>query len=239
MQKQGIIRSWNADRGFGFIDSGDSNNVFVHVRDIAHGLQPVEGLKVVYEEIQVGGKGPRATAVRAIGAKTANTANAAPTASAQNRNASAARTVDRAPRRDTRVRPSAKPSGGATGGTLAMVLMIGWLGLLGFGVWTRQFPGWLAISLVLLNLVTFVVYWVDKNAAQNGAWRVPEKNLHLLALLGGWPAAWWAQQWLRHKSSKHEFRVKYWATVIGNCAVLAAIVWLPGLDQKLPALFRG
>ena len=37
--------------------------------------------------------------------------------------------------------------------------------------------------------------------------------LHLLALLGGWPAAWLAQQNMRHKSSKTAFRAIYWATI--------------------------
>jgi len=67
---------------------------------------------------------------------------------------------------------------------------------------------------------------MDKGAAQSGRWRTPEKHLHLLSLAGGWPSAWCAQQWLRHKSSKQEFRTVYWATVVLHCAALAA--WVGG-----------
>lgn len=37
MLKQGTIRHWDAERGFGFIDSRDSRDVFFHVRDLAKG----------------------------------------------------------------------------------------------------------------------------------------------------------------------------------------------------------
>jgi uncharacterized membrane protein YsdA (DUF1294 family) len=37
-----------------------------------------------------------------------------------------------------------------------------------------------------------------------------------LALAGGWPGALLAQQVLRHKSTKREFRQVFWATVLLN-----------------------
>ena len=79
---------------------------------------------------------------------------------------------------------------------------------------------------LLLNLATFWLYWHDKNAAQRQAWRVPEDTLHLLALAGGWPAAWWAQQLLRHKSSKQSFRTAYAASVVSHLVLLAALAVL-------------
>lgn len=85
----------------------------------------------------------------------------------------------------------------------------------------------LAIAL-LLNLITFFVYWTDKYAAQKGRWRTAENTLHLLGLLGGWPGAWFAQHVLRHKSSKESFRTTYWTTVVLHCMVLAGwLFWSP------------
>ncbi|WCM90742.1 DUF1294 domain-containing protein [Acidovorax sp. NCPPB 3576] len=104
--------------------------------------------------------------------------------------------------------------------------MAAWLALVAWGAWTHRLSlGWL-VALVGVNLVTFAVYASDKAAARSGGWRTSEQRLHLLALLGGWPAAWWAQQWLRHKSSKASFRAVYWVTVVANCAGLAAaLLW--------------
>ncbi len=73
-----------------------------------------------------------------------------------------------------------------------------------------------------LSLVTFLIYFKDKSAAQKGRWRTPEATLHLLALIGGWPGALIAQRMFRHKTRKTSFQVVFWITVILNVAVL---VW--------------
>jgi uncharacterized membrane protein YsdA (DUF1294 family) len=48
---------------------------------------------------------------------------------------------------------------------------------------------WVLLFIAVLNLLTFVVYYLDKNAAIRGSQRTPENTLHLLAVLGGWPGA--------------------------------------------------
>lgn len=72
-----------------------------------------------------------------------------------------------------------------------------------------------------MSLITYAVYARDKTAARRGRRRAPERTLHLLALLGGWPGALLAQRRLRHKSSKTGFLAVYWLTVLLNCALLA------------------
>jgi len=75
-----------------------------------------------------------------------------------------------------------------------------------------------------LSVVTFVVYALDKSAAKQGRWRTSENTLHLLALAGGWPGAFFAQNSLRHKSSKSEFKFVFWLTVIINLVVLVFLL---------------
>lgn len=91
-----------------------------------------------------------------------------------------------------------------------------------------------------LSLVTFLVYARDKAAARRQDRRTPEKTLHLLALLGGWPGAWCAQQWLRHKSSKAFFRRVFWLTLLINSAVPAYLLSPYGADalESMHALTR-
>ena len=92
---------------------------------------------------------------------------------------------------------------------------------------TAYFLGHIPQKLVLVYLgasvITFLAYAFDKSKAQRGAWRTPESTLHMFALIGGWPGAAIAQQLLRHKSQKKEFRVGFWFTVLVNSA---ALVWL-------------
>ena len=43
----------------------------------------------------------------------------------------------------------------------------------------------LLVWLAGVNVVTFILYGVDKSRAKKGRWRIPEKTLLLLPLLGG------------------------------------------------------
>ena len=47
-----------------------------------------------------------------------------------------------------------------------------------------------------------------------GERRIPEQTLHLLEILGGWPAAFLAQRVLRHKSSKVSYQIAFWLIVL-------------------------
>ncbi|MBA6232192.1 MULTISPECIES: DUF1294 domain-containing protein [unclassified Colwellia] len=85
------------------------------------------------------------------------------------------------------------------------------------------FPEKLLYVYIGLSILTYLAYAFDKSKAQRGAWRTQESTLHFLSLAGGWPGAALAQQFLRHKSSKREFRNVYWITAIINMGVL---IWL-------------
>jgi uncharacterized membrane protein YsdA (DUF1294 family) len=81
------------------------------------------------------------------------------------------------------------------------------------------------LAVVVLSFASFVMYGWDKRQAQNGGWRVPEKNLHLLSLLGGWPGAFLGQRQFRHKTQKQSFQFTYWFTVIAHVGVVVGIVF--------------
>jgi len=75
-----------------------------------------------------------------------------------------------------------------------------------------------------MSVLTFAFYAMDKAAAQRGGQRTPESTLHTLALVGGWPGALYAQQFLRHKSSKESFRVVFWFMLVLNVAGFGYLV---------------
>ena len=226
MQKQGTVIRWDATRAFGFIRSPDTSaDVFFHVRDYRGSAAPREGLAVVYEEIHVGGKGPRAMAVQPM-AQQGAAPQPRPSAKSPPQRARH-EPAQRAPKPQTqRHRRPADASGPPTPAGPALVPMLGWVVLLAWGFWAGQLRWWVLGAALAVNLLTFLVYAIDKSAAQNGQWRTKESHLHLLGLAGGWPGAWFAQQWLRHKSRKVEFRTVYWATVVLHCAALGA--WVGG-----------
>ena len=97
------------------------------------------------------------------------------------------------------------------------------LSVVGVSVLAAGMPVEVLYLYLAASIITFIIYAKDKSAARQRRWRTKENKLHLLALIGGWPGALVAQQTLRHKSQKTEFRVVFWVTVVLNCGVY---VWL-------------
>jgi uncharacterized membrane protein YsdA (DUF1294 family)/cold shock CspA family protein len=214
MKKQGTVVRWDDARGFGFIRSAASSaEVFFHVRDFRGADGPRQGLSVTFEEIHVGGKGPRGMAVRPAGD------TATPAAGSRSR--------ARATGRSHTHRGDSPPG---TGAIIALPLMATHSAAMVWTVWTHLLPWWVLPAGALVNLLTFYAYWQDKYAASKGNWRIRESTLHGWSLAGGWPGAWFAQQVLRHKSRKQPFRATYWATVVLHCSALGGwIYWVKGM----------
>ena len=72
----------------------------------------------------------------------------------------------------------------------------------------------LYIYLAIVNVIAFVLYGADKYKAKKGAWRIPEKTLLGIAVIGGSVGALAGMNFFRHKT-------KHWYFKYGLPAVLA------------------
>ncbi|MES2939083.1 MAG: cold shock and DUF1294 domain-containing protein [Pseudomonadota bacterium] len=207
MRRDGKVIRWDADKGFGFIRcAGQGADVFFHIRDFrsGDGKAPTVDLDVSFEEIHVGGKGPRAMAVRPRAEESAARPRPVAQRSAPARRAHAA----------------ASP----VNATFILLLTAAYYVLVGAAVWHGRLPWWVLPASLGLNALSFLAYWRDKRAARRRQWRTQEQTLHLLSLAGGWAGAWYAQQALRHKSSKQSFRTVYWMMVVAHWIALGAVL---------------
>ena len=84
--------------------------------------------------------------------------------------------------------------------------------------------------MLVLSIASFILYGFDKRRAQINGNRVPEKTLHLLAALGGWPGALAGQRFFRHKTQKLRFRVVFWLCIAINILVIGLAVYLHQLS---------
>ena len=226
MRKKGTVLRWDSQRAFGFIRSPEIDaDIFFHLRDYGENKHPVAGLEVTFDEIHVGGKGPRALKV-----EPARNTIAQAKALAEDPMAVILPRGNVADRSE----PPHKTQRELRLFWASMGLMGFWALLWLIGIGLGRFAALPVItSLLMLNLATFYLYFRDKQAAQDGEWRVSENQLHGLALLGGWPGAWFGQQILRHKSSKVSFRIAYWGTVALNViGLLAWLIW-PAIQTRL------
>lgn len=195
MRIQGTLKSWNDERGFGFIEPiGGGQEIFVHIKSFPAGTgRPTAGQSLNFEVRQ----GPD-------GKKRAHDVQYPV-------RARATRPVAK-PRRDT-------PAPWSAARVLALVA------LPALCVYAAIFWGmrlWVPAAYAGLSLLTFFAYAFDKSAAIAGRWRTPENTLHTLGLIGGWPGALLAQQLLRHKSSKPSFIATFWITVALNLGAFVA-----------------
>jgi uncharacterized membrane protein YsdA (DUF1294 family) len=78
------------------------------------------------------------------------------------------------------------------------------------------------LYLLAVNLLTFGAFWLDKRRARQRLWRIPESKLLLLAVIGGWPGAKFAQRRFRHKTQKQPF-----AMILNVIGIIwaGAIIW--------------
>lgn len=78
---------------------------------------------------------------------------------------------------------------------------------------------------VSITALTFIAYGYDKSAARAGKWRIRERTLHALTLIGGTFGAFLGQKIFRHKTRKTSFRIVFWITGWLQM-VLAYVFWV-------------
>ncbi|QXZ08939.1 cold shock and DUF1294 domain-containing protein [Comamonas sp. Y33R10-2] len=223
----GALSQWNDERGFGWIDAdGGGERLFVHIsafepRPSAE-QRPKPGLRVEFAVGMDKGK-KRALKVNWRSASYAGPrSQAAPPSNSWN-NGSNARNGSSQSAQRVGGREARQPQGKQTFSGFGYGALLTWLIVMVAAAILWGVPRLIWLAYAGLSVLTFMAYWQDKWAAQKGQWRTPEKTLQLMALVGGWPGAVLAQQWLRHKSSKTSFQQEFWLMVLIN---VAAVLWL-------------
>ena len=61
--------------------------------------------------------------------------------------------------------------------------------------------------LIVINIITFFVYGIDKWKAKRSRWRIPESVLILLAVVGGSIGAWLGMKVWHHKTMHKKFTI--------------------------------
>jgi uncharacterized membrane protein YsdA (DUF1294 family) len=74
-----------------------------------------------------------------------------------------------------------------------------------------------------INLIAYGLFGFDKQAAEQGRSRVPEKTLLLISAIGGSFGAVFAQKKFRHKTKKQPFKT-YLILIIGAQIAVVSIL---------------
>ena len=79
----------------------------------------------------------------------------------------------------------------------------------------------LEIYLLIINMVAFAAYGIDKQRAIRKEWRISEKSLLLLAALGGALGALFGMHLFHHKTKQLKFNI-----LVPACLILwVVLLW--------------
>jgi uncharacterized membrane protein YsdA (DUF1294 family)/cold shock CspA family protein len=200
LELSGSIKQWNDEKGFGFIKSDNTVDVFFHISALRGDCRPQVGDKVFYLQKKDAQGRLVAEHVRHVEL-----------------------TID-VP--NIRRRPSTTQSNGVhiaettlQNVWLKFVLFCALLILPSLGVvalFMKQNEPWILGLYIIASVIAFFLYWIDKKKAENNSRRIPEANLHFFESLGGWVGALLAQQMFRHKTRKLSYQIVFWLIVAAH-----------------------
>ena len=82
----------------------------------------------------------------------------------------------------------------------------------------------LLIYIIIMSLAAFAAFGIDKFKARTDRWRIRERTLFLLALLGGGVGAFLGMRVFRHKTRHTKFVIGIPA-IMAVQLVLAVLLW--------------
>ena len=83
----------------------------------------------------------------------------------------------------------------------------------------------LFLFLLAINVLTFLLYGIDKWKAKRSRWRIPESVLLGMAAVGGSIGAWLGMRVWHHKTQHKKFRYGVPAILVAQIVLLVWIFW--------------
>lgn len=63
------------------------------------------------------------------------------------------------------------------------------------------------IYLIIINIIGFLIMYIDKKKAKNGSWRIPENTIFVVTAIGGGIGTIAGMYKFRHKTKKKIFTI--------------------------------
>ena len=83
----------------------------------------------------------------------------------------------------------------------------------------------LLVIIGVMSLAAFAAFGLDKYKAKAGKWRIPERTLFLLALLGGGIGAFLGMKVFHHKTMHKQFVIGIPAIMVIQAVLLGWYLW--------------
>ena len=81
------------------------------------------------------------------------------------------------------------------------------------------------IYFVIINILGFLIMYIDKQKAKKGKWRIPEKTLFIVTALGGGIGTIAGMYTFRHKTQKVQFVIGFPFINILEIVTILYFIW--------------
>jgi len=209
---RGKIKTWNDEKGYGFIVSeASTKDIFAHISSFVNRSNtPTIGEAVTFTmDKNSDGK---------ISAKNIHRVSDTQKNSSTSRNPT---TSQSRPRQKPPLKLNYKSTHSI--GLLSTVTILSFISYLVYLFLHNKIPIQVLGIYLIMGIITYVAYSMDKSKAIDDDYRTEENTLHIMSLLGGWLGALIAQQRFRHKTTKVPFQVIFKITVILNVGILITV----------------
>lgn len=82
------------------------------------------------------------------------------------------------------------------------------------------------IYLLVINIITFMIYGIDKFKSKHGFWRISERTLLIMGIIGGGFGGYLAMIIFRHKTLKTKFYIANFFGILITIYFLYKNRWL-------------
>ncbi|MBK9573078.1 MAG: cold shock and DUF1294 domain-containing protein [Rhodoferax sp.] len=192
MRFTGTLKTWNDERGFGFLEPAQGGQeIFVHIKAFPSGTGRPSVGQVLTFEVQTGSDGKKK-----------------------------ARVVQYPVRGRQSRRPRSESSAPWT--LPRVLAIPAFVGIYTFVIWRWGFSPPVLLAYLGLSFLAFLAYAFDKSAAVSGRWRTAEQTLHLISLAGGLARSTGCTTFCATRQVSKALLYAFWFTVLVNVGAFVA-----------------
>lgn len=86
--------------------------------------------------------------------------------------------------------------------------------------------------ILLLNVIGFAMMGIDKKRSQKGKWRIPERRLWLIGVIGGGFGLYWGMKRFHHKTKHKSFVLGIPLVCLLNLVIYGFAIYYNGFILK-------
>lgn len=83
----------------------------------------------------------------------------------------------------------------------------------------------IAVYFIIMNIITFILYFTDKYRAIKHQWRIPESLLIGFSFAGGSIGAFVSMKFFRHKTKHLKFKISIPFAMVIHVIIIAFIIY--------------